>query len=219
MLDEIKRRGVEIIETNADTFPEEYDEAAFADLSDKAWEHVVALATMARRYWSGYIIKDHFEKDDDKRSAFQTEMGNKFKCYELFQAKNKLRIATQQGVHGMFRNVVADLNRAGITTPEANKIRAMYASLFPVATVGVGSPELFIRDAETLDQIKNVGERFPSFPDIRDSRGYRPYFLDLTEGQRLKIVASFDTAAHEFLAMARKRRIHSILFAPSNLPM
>jgi hypothetical protein len=205
MFAEIKRRGIEVIETNKDTFPQDLNQSGLEGLSDRAWENYVALTLAARRYWSGYIVKDHFEKDDVARAQFQTEMGDKFrKTYDLFQAKNKLRISPQTALHGMFRNIVAEFNRAGVTSPEANKIREIYVSLFPAAAIGFGTPELFIRDPETLKQIKKVGEQFPGFPDIRDARDYRTYFLDLTEPQRLQIVASFDKAAHDFLEMATR---------------
>lgn len=216
VLDIMRESGIEVEESNTDTFPHVVNKEGLEGLSDLGERCFAKLEEEARLFWAGLIIKDHFEMDEDARQRFQDKM-NAFPLYKELDNRNKLRVNVHTNLHGAFRVLVADLDRQNIRTPQADTIRDIYASLFPIPDVG------FFNEAGQRGA-KKVRERFPTLPpiddrpDVVDDHGrpvrwepsYRFYYLHLNEEQRLQIVANFDKAAHDFLELITRPSIEAL---------
>jgi len=169
-LEEIHRAGGFIVlQPHVDKFPKGISEKGFEGLppmSDKHPSFIKALADACRNYYGGYILQDPFGDDEEKRLGWQTAMLKEFPVkddggegYDAFQKRIKLRLATIQGVQGLFAGLVKNLDERNIRTPEAEHARALARRMPVIVNVapqteftGIGD-DLAARLREALDKI------------------------------------------------------------------
>lgn len=167
-LEEIHRSGgFLVLQPHVDNFPRGVSVKGFEALpEDIRTTYLNGLVDACRNYYGGYLLKDPFGNDEEKRLGWQTQMLKDFPAtdnagegYDAFQKRIKLRLATIQGVQGLFTGLVANLDAQNIHTPQAERVRTL-ASRMPVIVnvarqtefTGIGD-ELAARLREALDTI------------------------------------------------------------------
>lgn len=141
-LEEIHRNGGFIVlQPHVDRFPAGINKTGFESLPDALLEKsLYPLVEASRNYYGGYLIRDPFGQDEEKRLAWQNAMLREYtdrslESYENFQRRSKLRLATIQSVQGLLLSFVKQLDEHDVHTPQAEKIRSLADSLPPIVNV------------------------------------------------------------------------------------
>jgi len=159
--------GFIVLQPHVDRFPKGISEKGFEGLpEDIRRTYVKGLVDACRNYYGGYILQDPFGDDDEKRLGWQTAMLKEFPVrgdggegYDAFQKRIKLRLATIQGVQGLFASLVKQIDERQIHTPASERVRALVRKMPVVVNVARQTEftgiedELAARLREALDKI------------------------------------------------------------------
>lgn len=127
----LKKNHVEIIsEGNGEQFPEIIREKGFEKLSPIGKKVLADLAANCRFYLNGVIVRDTFGEDRPARRDFWNDAEEIYgKDAFAIHEKDKLRGNTIANVQSYFDWLVSELDKAGVDTPEAARVRELKEEL------------------------------------------------------------------------------------------